>query len=262
MDVEQLRLHASMEDRHWWFTGRRRILHSLVSALEPPSPDALVVDLGCGTGGNAAAFARAYRVIGVDPSRDAIALARDRFPNLEFHVGPIEREAELIKEADIVLLNDVLEHVPDDRRVLHALLEAMQPGGRLVLTVPAQPDLWAQHDVTLGHVRRYTLESLARVWEGANAVIQFTSYLNSRLYPIARLFRLASRRAGRALGTTGTDLWLPPSPVNRLLASIFAGESRRLLRALRGHGHPYRTGLSILAVLQRADRDTGESRVG
>ena len=47
---------------------------------------------------------------------------------------------------DIVAALDVLEHVDDDRAALQSLCAQLQPGGLLLLTVPAFPFLWGRHD--------------------------------------------------------------------------------------------------------------------
>lgn len=251
MDPEQFRLHAFMEDRHWWFLGRRRILRTLAAPLLPASADRHVVDLGCGTGGNAAAFAADCTVVGVDPDPGAIALARARFPSVTFRVGDVGAAGEAIEGADLVLLTDVLEHVDDDVGLLRAAARRAVPGARLLLTVPAHPELWSGHDVALGHRRRYTAASFRRLWEEVPVEAVLVSPFNARLYPVARALRLLRRRGTDV--ERRTDLRLPPAPVNRLLARIFGGEAGRLARALRGAAPPYRDGLSLLAVLRRSE---------
>ena len=57
---------------------------------------------------------------------------------------------------DLVLLLDVLEHVPDDRDLLAGVVrDLIRPGGFLLASVPAWPELFTQHDRMLGHHRRY-----------------------------------------------------------------------------------------------------------
>src|SRR5215210_7887851 len=90
MDADKLRLCASIEDRHWWFAARRRIVSDLVLDVVPPSKTALVVDYGCGTGGNAGALAEEYRCIGIDASPHAVELARARFPRATFLCGGLD----------------------------------------------------------------------------------------------------------------------------------------------------------------------------
>lgn len=251
MDLEQFRLHAHMEDRHWWFLGRRRIFRTLAFHLLPASPDTRVLDLGCGTGANAAAFAADYSAVGVDPAPGAIELARQRFPDVRFHVGSAREIGDRIEPADLVLLTDVIEHVEDDAGLVRGALRLAAAGGCLLLTVPAHPELWSEHDVALGHRRRYTRGTFRRLWAEENSEPLLVSHFNARLYPVARLLRLVLRWRGTSAGASGTDLDLPPAPLNRLLTRIFAGEADRLVRVLQGTAEPYRSGLSLLALLRR-----------
>ncbi|HEY2251089.1 MAG TPA: class I SAM-dependent methyltransferase, partial [Planctomycetaceae bacterium] len=87
MQSAQFQLHAEIEERHWWFVARRRILRAIVEQLVPPSSEATVIDVGCGTGANLASLAADYRCIGVDTSSEAIRLARKRFPAVRFIRG-------------------------------------------------------------------------------------------------------------------------------------------------------------------------------
>src|SRR6202035_1680768 len=124
MQSAQFQLHAEIEQRHWWFIARRRILRAMVERLVPPSPTATVIDVGCGTGANLAALADDYRCVGIDTSAEAIELARRRFPQVQFLTGfaPADVPAETLAAARLVLMTDVLEHVPDDYALLSNML--------------------------------------------------------------------------------------------------------------------------------------------
>ncbi len=234
MQHEQFQLHAEVEDRHWWFVARRRILCRLIEELLPPDPAATVVDVGCGTGGNIAALAGRYRCVGIDTSAEAIELARQRFPQVQFIAGRAPQDlGGLAGEARLVMLTDVLEHVADDRAMFAELFAAAAPGCCFLVTVPADMSLWSEHDESFGHYRRYDPDQLADVWKDLPATTLLLSYFNSRLLPLVRLSRAWSRRRGRSAGRAGTDFWLPNRPVNSLLTALFAGESKRLSAALR-----------------------------
>ena len=68
MQSPQFLLHADIEQRHWWFVARRRIMRRLVNRVVRPGPDVTVVDVGCGTGANIASLTDAYRCVGIDTS--------------------------------------------------------------------------------------------------------------------------------------------------------------------------------------------------
>jgi SAM-dependent methyltransferase len=255
MQSEQFQLHADIEQRHWWFVGRREIMRGLAREVLPPAPGATVIDVGCGTGGNIASLADDYRAIGIDTSAEAVQWARARFPKVHFLQGRAPGDlGPLLAQARLVLLMDVLEHVSDDFTLLSELLAAADPGTHFLLTVPADPALWSVHDESFGHYRRYDRARLEMVWAGLPVSTRLVSYFNARLLPVVRLVRWRNRRRGQAAGRVGTDFWLPSRPVNALLQAILAGEARRLLQTLHGRRRQgYSAGSSLIAILRREE---------
>ncbi len=253
MDRRQLEIHADLEDRHWWFVARRRILFRLLARALPPGPRPCVVDLGCATGGNVAAAADAYDAVGIDTSGAAIELARGRFPRLAFvHAERPERSPQLLG-ADAVLITDVLEHVGEDREFLREVIGSLEPGAIVLLTVPARPDLWSPHDVALGHHRRYTPDSLRALWENLPVRVALFSFFNRRLFALAWLERKWRAFAARRKPTACCDVHMPGGMLNAGFRRIFSGEGRRLERVMDGRATPYATGLSLIAMLVREE---------
>ena len=251
MQLAQFRLHADIEDHHWWFRARRQIMRALALRILTPG-NGTVIDVGCGTGANLAALAEDYSVLGIDASSDAIDFARQRFPRVDFLCDeiPVELGAEYAHPR-LFLLMDVLEHVPNDAEFLHDVTSMLVPGDAVLLTVPANMSLWSQHDVSFGHYRRYDLHSLPAIWSHLPVKAEMLSYFNSRIFPIVKSIRLLTRLRSKPWGEAGTDLTLPAPPINRLLERTFAGEVRTLLGLLDGRRRRgYRFGVSLLAVLR------------
>lgn len=253
MKTDQFQLHADVEDRHWWFEGRRRILLDVVSLLLDGAGSPVVVDVGCGTGANTAAIDRRFPCVGVDVSEEAVVAARRRFPGTRFVCGPAPAAlGARAGEADLFVLADVLEHIEDDRAFLAGLVAAAKPGARFLITVPADPRLWTEHDVSFGHHRRYVPSRLRMAWDDLPVEEVAIVGLNTRLHAPIRAVRALNRRLGRTSGRAGTDFSMPPAPVNAALTRLFAGESRRLRRELAaGPGRAARRGVSLLAVVRR-----------
>lgn len=254
MRTDQFQLHAEIENRHWWFCGRRRIVRRLLAEIAVPHTGRRIVDVGCGTGANIASLADAYACHGIDPSPEGIRLARERFPAVQFTCGlapdALGREA---RNADIMLAMDVMEHVADDFLLMSSLLAVLEPGGHLLVTVPADETLWSPHDVNFGHYRRYSRDRLERVWEGLPVKPLLVSYYMARLLPVVRAVRTVNRWRGRAAGAAGTDFAMPSEWVNQRLADTFAGEAGRLVTAMRNPRRAYPRGVSLMAILRREE---------
>ena len=256
MDKDAFVEHANHENQHWWFLARREIVVRLIEGLRATSRMSRprVLEIGCGTGGNVSELATRYTCSGADISAHAIEIARQTYPESEFvayqELGEIQDQ---IAGADIVLLLDVLEHVKDDFLFLSELLGRMRPGAAVLMTVPADPALWSAHDEAMYHYRRYSRDRFCAVWDRLPVDCELLSGMNWRLSPLVRFVRGLQRFLGKR--SRRTDLSIPPAPLNRILTSIFAGESDKLVARLRS-GYQQRSNssaISLLAVIRRRE---------
>jgi glycosyltransferase involved in cell wall biosynthesis len=78
-----------------------------------------------------------------------------RVESFRFPLAPGERERLLAEKIDTIVCCNVLEHIEDDRATLADMHAVLQPGGRLVLLVPALARLYGTLDEQLRHFRRY-----------------------------------------------------------------------------------------------------------
>lgn len=79
---------------------------------------------------------------------------------------------------DTALMVNVLEHVEDDVAVLRELHDLLKPGGKLFVFVPAMPVLYGSVDERVGHLRRYTRDTLQRVIEAGGFRIDRSEYFD------------------------------------------------------------------------------------
>ena len=66
-----------VEERHWWYRGRRRVVSEVVRALDLP-PGAQILDAGCGSGRNMVDLARVGTVTGIEIADASAQRARAR----------------------------------------------------------------------------------------------------------------------------------------------------------------------------------------
>lgn len=93
-------------------------------------------------------------------------------------------------DTDLVLMMDVLEHVDDDRSLLKDYVDKVPSGTFFLITVPAFSFLWSDHDVFLGHRRRYTLGQIEQVISDSKLSLVGGAYFFGLVFPIAAFVRL------------------------------------------------------------------------
>ncbi len=79
---------------------------------------------------------------------------------------------------DSILLSNVLEHIPDDAGAVRRFRGLLEPGGALVIFVPAHQWLFGSLDEAVGHHRRYTPTTLRTVLEGNGFRIEQLEWMN------------------------------------------------------------------------------------
>ena len=215
---------AALEERHWWFRGRRAVIGALLSraGVRPP---VRLLDAGCGTGGNLRAFGHLGPSEGVDDAQEAVDVCHARGLT-QVRRGTLDALPHDDGAFGLLLATDVLEHIDDDVAALRELRRVAAPGAVLVVTVPAQPWLWSAHDEALHHRRRYRRRELVdRAREAGWAPEVVTGFNVVLLAPIA-LARLARR------GADGTDHDATPPSLDRVLVQPLRLEARLVARGL------------------------------
>jgi SAM-dependent methyltransferase len=232
---------AELDQQHWWFLARRRILASVIRRLARPPSGARVLEVGCGTGHNLAMLGEFGKLDACELDAVARGLASDRLGRQVLEARLPDLSMFEAGSYDLIALLDVLEHVPDDLASLQAIRGLLKPGGALVLTVPANPWMWSAHDAAHHHFRRYTRRQLAKLFSDAGFDAQLLSYFNTLLFPLIA----AARLVGKMTGRDSADDAMPGAAVNAVLKSIFGLEAGLIGRL------PMPFGVSLIAVMRR-----------
>jgi SAM-dependent methyltransferase len=246
-----------VEDHHFWFRARNRVIRALVTrALSRAPKRPRVLEIGCGNGNvlrTLTALDPPARVTGMDLFLEGLRLARRRVP-CPLVVGDIRRPP-FSSPFDLIGCFDVLEHLTDDEAALRSLHEALASGGALVVSVPAHPWLWSDFDIASHHERRYEDVDLRSKLSRAGFTTEFLSPYMSLLLPpawtVRRLRPSVSTRGESDLGNVyrqaSRDLRVVPI-LNGLLELLLAPEASWLGRFRR---LPF--GTSFVALARRAN---------
>jgi SAM-dependent methyltransferase len=229
---------AELDDRHWWYRARRRIIADLIRREARLPADAQILELGCGTGHNLAMLSGFGRVDGLELDDEARALSEKRLGR-KVMSSPLPELAEVQdRHYDLIGAFDVIEHIDEDGDALGSIATKLKPGGTFVMTVPAHQWMWSAHDVVNHHKRRYSKRALKQLVDASPLKLKRIGYFNSVLFPLA----VAERAASKMRGKGDADVKLPPAPLNLVLEKLFAVERYFVGRV------PLPPGLSLFAV--------------
>jgi SAM-dependent methyltransferase len=246
MKEQFAREYANLEEWHWWFRGRRRILETILSQEVSAGDSVSIASVGCGPADGLQWLKRFIGPRGKIVGIDAEPLhARRVAPSIEYVVGKLEAAPVAACCFDAVLALDVLEHLDDDVAGLCEAARMAKPGGLLLVTVPALPSLWGGQDVVSHHRRRYTKATLLQTFRRAGLPTPRVSYFNTLLFPPVAGVRWTRRALGKDVIARSDFDDTKPGIVNEVLASVFAAE-RHLVPRL-----PLPIGVSLIATLHK-----------
>lgn len=221
---------------HFWLDARSRILQRKIAPVAAGKP---VLDLGCGPGVTVAHLRRrgidcwGCDLADYEPAepglRDVLWLGQD-----VFELPRAERE-----RFRVLLLLDVLEHLPEPEGFLARCLAELPALEHVLVTLPARQELFGQYDEYYGHRCRYDLASAAALCASAKLAPTSSGYFFHALYPTMALQKVIARERSVVFPTARWPPW------HRFLATLFALEERVVPRGLPG------TSLYVLARVVR-----------
>ena len=143
-----------------------RCVHWLRRLLELRAPPARVLEVGCGHGGYVALLGWAgYDALGTELSPWVARFAHDTF-GVNVRTGPIENQDFEAESFDVIVLNDVMEHLPDPAKTMGHCARLLAKDGFFVIQTPeyvehlSYADLQRTKDLFLKHMERNNEEHL------------------------------------------------------------------------------------------------------
>jgi SAM-dependent methyltransferase len=223
---------------HFWIRRRFEVMRRLADTVLRNSKSA--AEIGCGNGLLQKRVEDYYgiSVTGFDLNEIALRKNVSRLSPLycyDIH----QREPAFDARFDLLLLFDVLEHVEAESDFLQSVKFHLAESGILLVNVPAHRFFYSDYDRAAGHVRRYSVNHLAKLAEGNGFKIRALSYWGLPLVPLILARKAMSMR--RTDGKAGFDT--RGSTINSLLAAVarceplpqkFLGTS--LMAVLHNHG--------------------------
>lgn len=129
-----------------------------MDALRDVPPGSPLLEIGCGQGALGRRIATRFAYTGVELDVRSAEIARARLEDsplpARVHHGSF-RDLPAGDRFAAVGAFEVLEHLEDDRAALEEWAERVEPGGTLVLSVPAHHHRMGDWDRLVGHYRRY-----------------------------------------------------------------------------------------------------------
>jgi SAM-dependent methyltransferase len=245
MDPQEYKLMFQVEQTHWWYLGMEKITRAILNKWTDPGLNLRILDAGCGTGaGMTACLADYGKVTGIDISPIALEFCRKR--NLiRIALASVAGLPFQSDSFDLVTSFDVLyeQAVMSDRTALTEFFRILQPGGFILLRLPAYDWLRGRHDVIIHTARRYTAQQVAELLKESGFEILHITYANTFLFPLAAAKRLLESIWSPV--PASSDLSLDVGMFNGLLEQILGSEAFPASHI----GLPF--GLSVIALGQK-----------
>jgi SAM-dependent methyltransferase len=221
MNPSELENLDKIEENHWWFKERRRILKHLITKFEIKGT---ALDIGAGAGRNTRVLLEhGLDAIAIENEATGINLCqKNQIPCLQGNVLNLPFPDNSI---NLIILMDVLEHIEDHEKAINEIHRILEVNGKLILSVPMDMKLWSFHDEISLHIRRYERKEILQIIKNEKFEIITSFNWNSLMKPLVKVRRKYN---------IGNDLTPPPRILNLLLQMMISLERTKIFSKLPG----------------------------
>ena len=193
MDIKELQVSIgeNAKQNHPWEYARSKVVFSILKKYLKNHTKGNVLDIGCGDVFFLTRFADnhpGFKLIAVDTAFNQEIIAKIASRNSQYNIkfyNDLQNVTD-VREADVVFLLDVIEHIEDDIHFLENLAsqDYITSNTVIMITVPAFNSLYCNHDKWLGHYRRYSHAMLKQhIEEAGFSYLEGGYFFTSLLFP-------------------------------------------------------------------------------
>ncbi len=215
MRKSEYRKMFEAEPVYFWFIAKQGLVDRLLGRIALPK-QAAILDLGCGTGNNLKRLEKFGFAVGLEyfPEPFSYCLMRGC---RELVLSPGEVLPFAGEIFSLATSLDTIEHTRFPESMVREVFRTLKPGGYFLITAPAYPRLYSNHDYALGHRMRYPKKELDQLLRSAGFTIALKGNYFGGVFPLAALVKVWQKFFG---SKTETIRYRLPFPVNQTLLAL------------------------------------------
>lgn len=210
--------YSIANEKHFWFKARIDAFLRFARPQLKSVPQPKVLEIGCGNGLVRRQLEKKTGLVidGCDINENALKL-NSQIQGKTFLYNIHERHDRFQSAYDVIILFDVLEHIPDTRAFLDSILFHLKPGGLLFINVPALNQYKSDYDEAVGHIRRYSIRSMNQEFDTLDVNV-----IGHRYWAMALLPALIARKQWvHNKGNIGELVQKGLNPPNGIINQLF-----------------------------------------
>jgi predicted TPR repeat methyltransferase len=227
---------------HWWYVTLHSLILQIINKEFGDNKNISILDAGCGTGGFLSKLDDYSQKEGFDFSETAVDFCVKRGLTNCF-VQDLNTWVPT-RTYDVIVSSDVLYHknITDDQLIFNCFYEALNPGGILILNLPAFEILKRNHDIVVETKKRYTRKDFRQLYSNSKFKRMQSLYRLPLLFFVVALQKFVERLQS----SNSSDIGKVSHCLNRFLIGFLRMENKLLLAGVK-----LPVGTSVLGIFNK-----------